>query len=116
MIQNDEFLIGVLFECSGVNIEMICYYEKIGVMLKFVCSVVGYCIYIIEYVRWLYFVWCGCEFGFSLDELCGLFCLVDGYIYICWEVYVFIIEYLKDICQKIVDLWCLEWVMLNMVV
>ena len=34
MTQNDEFSIGVLSERSGVNIETIRYYEKIGVMPK----------------------------------------------------------------------------------
>ena len=34
MKQADEFSIGVLSERSGVNIETIRYYEKIGVMPK----------------------------------------------------------------------------------
>ena len=42
MKQADEFSIGVLSERSGVNIETIRYYEKIGVMPKPARSAGGY--------------------------------------------------------------------------
>ena len=68
MTQNDEFSIGVLSERSGVNIETIRYYEKIGVMPKPARSAAGYRIYTTEHARRLHFVRRGRELGFSLDE------------------------------------------------
>lgn len=114
MTQNDEFSIGVLSERSGVNIETIRYYEKIGVMPKPARSAAGYRIYTTEHARRLHFVRRGRELGFSLDELRGLLRLVDGHTYTCREVHALTIEHLKDIRQKIADLRRLERAMSNM--
>ena len=114
MTQNVEFSIGVLSERSGVNIETIRYYEKIGVMPKPARSAAGYRIYTTEHARRLHFVRRGRELGFSLDELRGLLRLVDGHTYTCREVHALTIEHLKDIRQKIADLRRLERAMSNM--
>jgi len=114
MKQTEEFSIGVLAERSGVNIETIRYYEKIGVMPKPARSAGGYRVYGNDHARRLHFVRRGRELGFSLDELRGLLRLVDGHAYTCQEVHALTIEHLKDIRQKIADLRRLERAMSDM--
>jgi MerR family mercuric resistance operon transcriptional regulator len=106
--------IGSLSQQSGVNIETIRYYEKIGVMPKPGRSAGGYRVYGTEHVKRLHFVRRGRELGFSLDELRGLLRLVDGHSYTCAEVHALTVEHLEDIRQKISDLKRLERVMSNM--
>tara|TARA_B100001105_G_scaffold160590_1_gene129212 strand:+ start:947 stop:1396 length:450 start_codon:yes stop_codon:yes gene_type:complete len=106
--------IGSLSQQSGVNIETIRYYEKIGVMPKPERSAGGYRVYGPEHVKRLHFVRRGRELGFSLDELRGLLRLVDGHSYTCAEVHALTIEHLEDIRQKIADLKRLEHVMSDM--
>ena len=96
MKQTEEFSIGVLSERSGVNIETIRYYEKIGVMPTPARSAGGYRVYCHEHARRLHFVRRGRELGFSLDELRGLLRLVDGHSYTCREVHDLTIEHMKD--------------------
>jgi len=114
MNQNEDFSIGVLSERSGVNIETIRYYEKIGIMPLAARSASGYRLYGSDDVRRLHFVRRGRELGFALDELRGLLRLVDGHTYICEEVHALTIEHLTDIRQKIADLRRLERVMSDM--
>jgi len=114
MTQTDEFSIGILSERSGVNVETIRYYEKIGVMPIPARSAAGYRVYDLDHVRRLHFVRRGRELGFSLDELRGLLHLVDGHAYTCGEVHELTIRHLTDIRQKIRDLRRLEKVMSEM--
>jgi MerR family mercuric resistance operon transcriptional regulator len=103
--------IGSLSQQSGVSIETIRYYEKIGIMPKPERSAGGYRVYGPEHAKRLHFVRRGRELGFSLDELRGLLLLVDGHSYTCAEVHALTVEHLKDIRQKIADLKRLERVM-----
>lgn len=114
MKQAEEFSIGVLSERSGVNIETIRYYEKIGIMPITARSAGGYRVYGNDHTRRLHFVRRGRELGFGLDELRGLLQLVDGHTYTCQEVHALTVEHLKDIRQKIADLRRLERVMSDM--
>lgn len=114
MTQTDEFSIGILSERSGVNVETIRYYEKIGVMPIPARSAAGYRVYDLDHLRRLHFVRRGRELGFSLDELRGLLHLVDGHAYTCGEVHELTIRHLADIRQKIRDLRRLEKVMSEM--
>lgn len=114
MKQTDEFLIGVLSERSGVNIETIRFYEKIGVMPKPTRSAAGYRVYSGDHAKRLHFVRRGRELGFSLEELRGLLHLVDGHTYTCREVYMTTVEHLSNIRQKITDLQRLEQAMSDM--
>ena len=114
MKMTDGLSIGVLSERSGVNIETIRYYEKIGVMPSPARSAGGYRIYGAEHVKRLHFVRRGRELGFSLDELRGLLHLVDGHSYPCAEVHALTVGHLSDIRQKIADLRRLERVMSEM--
>ncbi|TPI19362.1 helix-turn-helix domain-containing protein [Mesorhizobium sp. B4-1-1] len=106
--------IGVLSERSGVNIETIRYYEKIGVMPSPARRASGYRVYEAEHVRRLHFIRRGRELGFSLDELRGLLHLVDGHSYTCAEVHALAVGHLRDIRRKIADLRRLERVMSEM--
>jgi MerR family mercuric resistance operon transcriptional regulator len=106
--------IGALSAQSGVNIETIRYYEKIGVMPKPNRSAGGFRIYGPEHVKRLHFVRRGRELGFSLDELRGLLRLVDGHAYTCAEVYALTVAHLEDIRRKISDLRRLQRVMSEM--
>lgn len=114
MTQTDEFSIGILSERSGVDVETILYYEKIGVMPAPKRSAGGYRVYDLDHVRRLHFVRRGRELGFSLDELRGLLHLVDGHAYNCGEVHELTTRHLADIRQKIKDLRRMERVMSDM--
>ncbi len=114
MKTTEDLTIGALSARSGVNIETIRYYEKIGVMPSPARSASGYRIYGPEHVRRLHFVRRGRELGFGLDELRGLLRLVDGHTYTCEEVHALTVEHLTDIRQKIADLRRLERVMSHM--
>lgn len=106
--------IGALSERSGVNIETVRYYEKIGVMPPTQRSAGGHRIYGAEHVSRLHFVRRGRELGFSLDELRELLRLVDGHAYTCAEVHALMVKHLADIHCKIADLRRLERVMSDM--
>lgn len=114
MKMTDGLSIGVLSERSGVNIETIRYYEKIGVMPAPARSAGGYRVYGAGHVKRLHFVRRGRELGFSLDKLRGLLHLVDGHAYTCSEVHALAVGHLKEIRQKIADLRRLERVMSDM--
>lgn len=106
-----EFPIGALASESGVNIETIRYYEKIGVMPKPARSTGGYRLYTAEHLNRLIFVRRGRELGFTLDELRELLRLVDGHSYTCAEVRTLTLDHVADIRRKIADLKRLERVM-----
>jgi MerR family mercuric resistance operon transcriptional regulator len=114
MKQTEAFAIGALSERSGVHIETIRYYEKIGIMPAPARSAGGYRIYGTDHVRRLHFIRRGRELGFSLDELRRLLHLVDGQTYTCREVNALTVEHLATIHQKIADLQRLEQVMSDM--
>lgn len=114
MKTTEDLTIGALSERSGVNIETIRYYEKIGIMPSPARSASGYRLYGSDDVRRLHFVRRGRELGFGLDELRGLLRLVDGHTYTCEEVHALTVEHLTDIRQKIADLRRLERVMSDM--
>jgi MerR family mercuric resistance operon transcriptional regulator len=106
--------IGALSQQSGVNIETIRYYERIGVMPSPKRNAGGYRIFGPDHLKRLTFVRRGRELGFSLDELRVLLRLVDGHAFTCAEVHLLIIEHLAEIRRKIADLCRLQWVMNEM--
>ena len=75
----DALTIGNLSKQSGVNIETIRYYEKIGVMPAPGRSAGGFRIYEPDHLKRLSFVRRGRLLGFSLDEIRSLLRLVDGH-------------------------------------
>lgn len=105
------FAIGALAKQSGVNIETIRYYERIGVMPKPARSAGGYRLYTADHAKRLGFVRRGRELGFRLEELRKLLCLVDGHAYTCEQVRALTLDHVADIRHKIADLKRLERVM-----
>lgn len=110
----EDFSIGLLSRRSGVTVETIRYYEKIGVMPIPARSTGGYRIYNVDHLRRLHFICRGRELGFSLDELRRLLHLVDRHDYTCAQVHALTVDHVKDITQKIIDLQRLQQVMSDM--
>jgi MerR family mercuric resistance operon transcriptional regulator len=110
----DSFLIGNLSKQSGVNIETIRYYEKIGVMPAPGRNAGGFRIYEPDHLKRLSFVRRGRQLGFSLDEIRSLLRLVDGHGYTCAEVHALMLSHLAEIRRKIRDLRRLQRAMAEM--
>lgn len=107
--------IGMLARRSGVKVETIRYYERVGIMPKPARSPSGYRRYGPEHVKRLGFVRRGRELGFGLDVLRGLLQLVDGDDYTCADVHEVAAARLAEIEGKIADLKRLRRVMAGMV-
>ncbi|MGH7023494.1 MAG: MerR family transcriptional regulator [Caulobacteraceae bacterium] len=103
-----EVSIGALAKMSGVNIETIRYYERIGVMPAPARSAAGYRQFDAGHLRRLTFIRRGRELGFSLDELRTLLRLVDGHDYTCAQVRDLTLAHVAEIRTKIADLSRLE--------
>jgi len=93
-----------LGKLTGVNIETIRYYEKIGLMPDPDRSSGGYRIYDQSHLKRLLFVRRSRELGFTLQEIRELLELVDGGDYTCAEVRDRTIVHLEEVAQKIRDL------------
>jgi MerR family mercuric resistance operon transcriptional regulator len=100
--------IGALSKRTGVNIETIRFYERVGILPKAPRSAGGHRIYSQDQLMRLGFVRRSRELGFSLDEVRGLLQLVDGGRYTCAEVKAITVDHLADIRRKIADLRRLE--------
>ena len=100
--------IGALSRRTGVNIETIRFYERIGILAKPPRSAAGHRIYGQAQLMRLGFVRRSRELGFSLDEVRRLLQLVDGGRYTCAEVKAITLDHLAEIRRKIADLRRLE--------
>lgn len=114
MKPKEELSIGEISKQSGVNIETIRFYEKIGVMPAPRRSANGYRLYDADHLKRLSFVRRSRELGFSLDEIRGLLRLVDGDAYTCAEVRAMTLSHVAEIRRKIADLKRLKRVMEEM--
>jgi MerR family mercuric resistance operon transcriptional regulator len=110
----DVLSIGKLSEQSGVNIETIRYYEKIGVMPAPGRSAGGFRVYEPDDLKRLSFVRRSRQLGFSLDEIRNLLRLVDGHGHTCAEVLALMLSHLAEIRRKIRDLRRLQLAMAEM--
>lgn len=106
--ETKAFTIGGLSKKTGVNIETIRYYEKIGVMPKPQRSEGGNRLYDTEQVKRLSFIRRSRELGFSLDEIRELLKLVDEKTFTCAEIAALSQKHLDDIRAKIKDLRKIE--------
>jgi MerR family mercuric resistance operon transcriptional regulator len=100
--------IGALSKHTGVNIETIRFYERVGILPRPPRSAGGHRIYGQDLLMRLGFVRRSRELGFSLDEVRGLLRLVDGGHYTCAEVRAITLDHLTDVRRKIADLRRLE--------
>ncbi len=96
--------IGVLSALSGVNIETIRYYERIGIMPKAPRNAGNQRVYEDGHVKRLAFVRRCRELGFSLEEVRGLLRFVDSGDYTCADVRTLAEKHLAVLHQKITDL------------
>jgi len=95
---------GSLAAKTGVNIETIRYYEKIGLMPNPARSAGGHRIYDQFHVKRLSFIRRLRELGFTLQAIRELLELVDGGNYTCAEVRERTVARLADVGNKIRDL------------
>jgi len=107
--------IGALSQDTGVNIETIRYYERVGVMPAPERTAGGFRKYREDHLKRLNFIRRGRELGFSLADLRELLRLVDGHAYTCAQVRTLTLRYLAETRRKIADLRRLARVMANMV-
>lgn len=102
------FAIGALSELTGVNIETIRYYEKIGLLPQPRRSEGRHRVYDHELKQRLQFLRRSRELGFSIEEIRALLRLVDQGGLGCREAKDITERHLEDIRGKISDLKKLE--------
>ena len=107
MVVRNGASIGALSERSGVNIETIRYYERIGLIPPPPRSRGGHRLYGASHLQRLRFVRRSRELGFSVSEIRTLLAMVDGG-YTCAEVNALAVRHLEDVRTKIADLRRLE--------
>ncbi len=107
--------IGDVSKQTGVKIETIRYYERIGVVPEAFRSAGGSRLYDEAMVRRLAFVKRSRELGFSLDEIRAMLRLVDEGTLTCGEIHAMTSDHLKAVQGKIADLSRLERVLESMV-
>ena len=108
------FAIGEMSRRTGVNIETVRYYEKIGLMPKPNRSEGGNRLYNDVQLQRLYFIKRCREIGFSQSEIRALLSMVDHDNITCAEVYSVTTAHIADVRQKIKDLRKLEKVLSQM--
>lgn len=106
------FTIGRLSSETGVNIETIRYYERIGLMAKPPRSEGGRRLYEEAACRRLGFIRRARELGFSIDEIRTLVELSNGKGR-CADVHTLTVSHLRDVRAKIADLRKLERTLAN---
>ena len=108
------FAIGELSRRTGVNIETVRYYEKIGLMPKPNRSEGGNRLYNDVQLQRLFFIKRCREIGFSQSEIKALLLMIDHENVTCAEVHSFTTAHIADIRQRIKDLRKLEKVLTQM--
>lgn len=99
-----HFQIGALSAETGVNIETIRYYERIGLMPRAPRTEGRQRVYDRGHLRRLTFIRRGRELGFSLDEIRALLGLAHGKDLTCAEVKAMTEQHVAEIRRKVKDL------------
>ena len=107
--------IGAIATRTGVNIETVRYYERIGIVPKPSRTEGGRRIYTAAHEQRLTFIRRSRELGFSLDEVRALLALAEGGNQNCADVYGLSVRHLDEVQQKIADLRRMEHVLKLMV-
>ena len=100
--------IGEMSRETGVNIETVRYYERIGIMPKPDRTEGGNRQYNHDQLKRLHFVKRSRELGFNLEEVHALLKLVDRKDFTCGEVHSLTIDHLSTVKRKLADLKRLE--------
>ena len=103
--------IGPIANRTGVNIETIRYYERIGILPKPHRSEGGHRIYAAAHEQRLTFIRRSRELGFSIEDVRALLGLSEGDNQNCADVYGLAIQHLDEVKQKIADLRRMERVL-----
>ena len=107
MSENTDLTIGGLSAGTGVKVETIRYYERIGLLPVPMRNAGGRRLYGAEDLKRLTFIRRSRELGFALSEARELLGLLDrGYT--CAQVKALTVGHLQDVRDKIVDLQRLE--------
>jgi len=100
--------IGEMSKRSGVNIETIRYYERIGIMPKPDRTAGGNRQYNHDQLKRLSFIKTSRDLGFSIDEIRALLEMVDRQDFTCGEVHTLTVGHLASVREKIKGLRKLE--------
>jgi MerR family transcriptional regulator, mercuric resistance operon regulatory protein len=100
--------IGTLAKASGVHLETVRYYERIGLMPKPSRTASNYRNYGRQHVKQLSFIRRAREIGFSIGEIKELLALAEPGRASCAEVQVLTAAHLGEVRAKIADLRRLE--------
>jgi MerR family mercuric resistance operon transcriptional regulator len=103
-----NFQIGALSTATGVNIETIRYYERIGLMPNPPRTEGRQRVYDAQHLKRLTFIRRSRELGFSLDQIRALLGLAGKHALTCPEVKGLAGQHTADIRRKIKDLKRLE--------
>jgi MerR family mercuric resistance operon transcriptional regulator len=106
--------IGPIARRTGVNIETIRYYERIGILPKPLRSEGGHRIYTKAQENRLSFIRRSRELGFSIEDVRALLGLAEGDNQNCADVYGLAVQHLDAVKQKIADLKRMERVLKSM--
>ena len=106
--------IGEMSRHTGVGIETIRYFEKIGMMMPPGRSEGGNRQYTSDHLQRLFFINRCRQIGFSQNEIKALLSMVDAKDITCSEVHNITVEHIRDIKKKIRDLRKLEKVLTKM--
>jgi len=100
--------IGQLSKATGVNIETIRYYERVGIMPKPDRTAGGNRQYDHGHLKRLYFVRRSRELGFTLEEIRVLLGMADKKDFTCGEVHKLTLDHLASVREKIASLRKME--------
>jgi len=115
MTSRDFVSIGTLAKRSGVTVETIRYYERIGLLPAPPRSAGGYRVYSSVHAERLQFVRRARDLGLSLDEVRHLLSLADQKSNSCSKVHALAAHHLADIRTRIADLKRMERVLARLV-
>src|SRR5258708_38101437 len=115
MTNRDIISIGTLSKRSGVNVETIRYYDRIGLLPAPPRSTGGYRVYSPAHAERLQFVRRARDLGLSLDEVRRLLGLADQKSKSCSKVHDLAAHQLADIRTRIADLKRMERVLSRLV-
>lgn len=108
IVNKRGYAIGVMSHKTGVNIETIRYYERIGIMPKPDRTEGGNRQYNHDQLKRLFFIKRCRELGFRIEEIRELLQMVDRADFTCGEVHTMTVDHLVTVKKKIADLRRLE--------
>jgi MerR family transcriptional regulator, mercuric resistance operon regulatory protein len=106
--RGDGLSIGALAKRTGVNLETIRYYERIGLVPAPPRTAGGHRVYGRDHLKRLAFIRRARGLGFTIEEVCSLLRLADRAHVDCAEVKAMTLAHLEDVRRRITDLGRIE--------